>query len=407
MAVIVKYLLDEFWIATLKASLMLLFVGAFCHYFACAWYAIGAEGGWVLNVASLHPVHVYCLSFHWVFSLFTPSPPPAQIKATNLKEELFLIFLLMCGLVLFTSFMGRMTANVTSAVHAAAGLAASRSHLHMFMEQNHVSRELSNQIMSVANHHKYSEPCLRLDQVEAFKGLPGNLSIQLRFEVFSSTLCAHPLWARLLKSHATPVASMCGKAITEVMVQKDEDVISVGMQATKMFFVRVVHNPGCAALEYFPGDWGDQHDNDVQPTCGSHDTFKREPSSGGVDLHGKGSVQNLASHHKQRYVLHMETGVPIDEGEWFGEASLWLVKNSGAAKRGTSVIHEGTVTATCCCELLQLDAAKFREVLREEPTLIKTLQPYAQGFANAIHNAAHMELWGNEAEIQELLDKVF
>jgi len=165
----------EIWIAALHSAEMLILIFLFCHYFACGWYALGISNGWVLFSCITEPFYLYCISFHWVFSLFTPCPPPRQVGAVNLREQLFLILQLFCGLVLFTSIIGRLTANVTVAVKATVALREKHSAFKRFVEQNAVSRQLGKDILVCMRRRKPVHPWLKLEQIEALKDYQSNL----------------------------------------------------------------------------------------------------------------------------------------------------------------------------------------------------------------------------------------
>jgi len=212
LAVLKYYLFSEFSLAALSATEMLMFVSCFCHYFACAWYSLGNPDGWVKNAKVVDEFYLYCLSYHWVFSQFTPSRPPPNVKASSLREEVFVIFLLFCGLLVFTAFVGRMTANVSVAIQSVCQRKKERRRLLDFMGKNHVSRQLGNRILNWATHHyKPVAPWVKLGEIDTLKSLPERLMLQLQFEVFTPILSTHPLWAQLVESHPAVVAKVCCK----------------------------------------------------------------------------------------------------------------------------------------------------------------------------------------------------
>jgi len=282
-----------------------------------------------------------------------------------------------------------MTAQVTMAMQTVSQHTKSRGQIALFMSQNDISIELGKQILLYVKRRKPVHPWMRLDGVESLKHLPDQLMLQLHFEVYSPILGTHPMWAQLLDSHPTGVAKVCCQAVSEVSMKAGDALFHQGVLATKMFFVRKVHDSGDEALMYYPAEDGKEHGQNT------HDTSTQ----------GRMSV---LEDHVVHYHVYLKHGISIRKGEWFGEHALWLVQDVCTAGKEVPVLHHGSALAIEACELMAIDAIKFRGILPEHPSLLQELQPYAKRFATTIQGAvACVDLWGKADEIKALLHEPF
>merc|ERR1712137_1284081 len=84
-----------------------------CHVVACLWYGVGSnshpEDNWIAKMPRRDPTmtHLYLAAFHWAFAQFTPSN--TIYHPQNVTEEAVNIAVLICGFVVFSSFVGLVT----------------------------------------------------------------------------------------------------------------------------------------------------------------------------------------------------------------------------------------------------------------------------------------------------------
>merc|ERR1712190_706659 len=99
--------------------------------------------------------------------------------------------------------------------------------------------------------------------------------------------------------------------------------------------------------------------------------------------------------------------VVIMEGEWCGEAALWMASDiHDAARAGADEAcrYTKTVIAKLACEIIELDADKFRIVARRHPTSLDELRRYAQLFSASL---LPDEEGLPPAEVEYLVQQVF
>eukprot|EP00811_Abedinium_folium_P018071 NODE_2699_length_2163_cov_14.545187.p1 GENE.NODE_2699_length_2163_cov_14.545187~~NODE_2699_length_2163_cov_14.545187.p1 ORF type:complete len:592 (+),score=118.73 NODE_2699_length_2163_cov_14.545187:165-1940(+) len=342
-----------------------------CHFVGCSWYAIGTIGydghleeTWVASLedddASMF--FRYLNSFHWAFAQFTPSSSPYHPR--NLREELFNIFLLFFGFVVFSSFVGSVTSTLTMLRDRSTLEAKQQKLFRQFITSNNVSWQLGHKISTFRTHRrrKTAERVLERD-VLYLSNMPESLAVELHCEVFAPILTAHPLFLHCLRWWPEFFREVCHCCASQRLLKLREEVFFDGNEATMVVFVI------CGTFYY------------VALTQPQH-------VSNSLDLE-----QN-----------HLEDGVQLpippsfSSGEWLCEAALWMTYK-----------HGGTLTAQGDSDVVLVDALKFHKVASRHPAARHRLQVYAHEFdrCSASITALNLDLFGSRIQVEDVLDGTF
>jgi len=211
------------------------------HFVACGWYGIGSlEGGdkhWVeIHLEDTEFVYRYGTSFHWAVTQFTPAS--MEVAPTNAIERAYNIFVIFGGLLMFSSVISSMTQAQLYIQKISAAQKQQRQAVQRYISANSVSIELSTRILLFLK-RRWAGVKKQLNEkdVEAFSGLPENLIMSLRVEVFTPTLLGHGIFAFLQEMDMHSFSMICHMAISEESVLQAEDVFHVNAPGTHMYFV--------------------------------------------------------------------------------------------------------------------------------------------------------------------------
>mmetsp|Transcript_3900 Transcript_3900/g.8513 ORF Transcript_3900/g.8513 Transcript_3900/m.8513 type:complete len:457 (+) Transcript_3900:2-1372(+) len=369
--------------ALLAVCNMLFLVGLLCHYIACSWYAIGkwSRGfepeGWIdaLDEVDAGTLHRYLVCFHWAWAQFTPAPPPTYSTPTNVAEEVFAVVLLFFGLVMFSSFVGSVTATITNARRLSEERKLEAVLLRRYFSDNKVSIRTGNKVLKYVKMQQHKRTGVLESDVKSLCHLPHSMMNDLRVEVFEPVLSQHPLFRQLKRMHAATLQKLCTTALTEVVLGREDEVIHYGKLAQKMFFVRRGsrgHAP--VVMDYFAG-----------PTS----VGRRAPNA------------------------------RVRAGSWCCEVSLWLAAGPSPkhgkvrsaeefSESSEAWRHRGRLVVRQQCEVLELHAPRFRVVAMEHPLAIKDFRRYAEMYIKAMSQDQQdlIDVWGmDQEEMQDIVDR--
>lgn len=396
-------MIPEFVIALFSVFKLVFCVSIFCHFVACAWYAIGTVGvddlttTWVGDLISSNAtmMHRYVVSFHWAFAQFTPAPPPAGTSPTTLREEAFVVSLLIFGLVVFSAFMGSVTANLTAAKTDTMKRARQAHLFRQYVRDNRVTIELAHRILSfVRQRHHAAVRTVAEDEVEALKNLPLSLRSMLDLELFAPVIITHPLFSQLKESHGATFREVCETAFIRTVLKTGDDLIRHGTEATKMFFV-------CERRRTSAASFSALNSRRKLGAYGSADVLDYFPAH---------PVRRDDSRlHRGRSKTRPVDGVPagcICEGEWICEVALWMTWRIGDQEE--SWRHTCSISARRWCEVLEMDVKTFQTAATHHDTAFSRLRAYARHFAAGIEECSeNLEIWGSIREATDMVTLAF
>mmetsp|Transcript_41016 Transcript_41016/g.92025 ORF Transcript_41016/g.92025 Transcript_41016/m.92025 type:complete len:832 (+) Transcript_41016:42-2537(+) len=377
--------------ALLAVCNMLFAVGLICHYIACSWYWMGIwserhdESSWIhsLDAVDAGELHRYLVCFHWAWAQFTPAPPPAYSTPVNLMEEVFAVFLLFFGLVMFSSFVGSVTATITNARKEAEERKLEAVLLRRYFRENRVSIRTGSRIVTYVKMQQHKRVGVLETDVIALRHLPHTLMNSLRVEVYEPVLSMHPLFRSMKQMHAATLQKICTLTLNEVVLGAGDEVIHYGKPAHKMFFIRKgAKELPATVMEFYPGPL---------------------------------------------FSCSQRSRATISTGSWCCEVALWLAaappqaqgltQEFGGAKTiltsdefeqtAEAWKHRGRIVVTAQCGVVELDASRFRVATMEHPLAIRDLRKYAHKYIDMIGEelSEWIDVWGSSEQITEILEK--
>jgi len=312
------------------------------HYICCGWYYLGsntqietAPYRWLSSVpypqydsAQLGEqkmsdatwIYQYLTSLHWAIAQFTPGPQ--NIQPQNAFERAYVIFVLLFGMIVFSSFI----ASVTQARMQLTKLMSKCDReiwlLRKYCRQHTISMELTYKmkryvdLVVIPNYSKLSQ-----GDVTLINKLSLNLRQNLNTELFSQHVRLHPFFLKLQEVGHSAMVSVCNEACEMLSFARGDVVFYGGMKANRMFFCTG------GALDYIP----------------------------------------IHSH------LYDELRVP--KGHWCSEAVLW-----------TKWTHQGQLQASIESGAVGVNGSKFRAALCPHGFVMGFVRAYGRAFCAALSN---------------------
>jgi len=211
-----------------------------CHYVACLWVWVAYNhvgGTWLRHLdGDENPLHHYMASLHWSLTQFMPAP--MDIGPTNATERCFAICIVLCACVVFSSFVGGITAKITEIRQLKQAEIAKEEHLRRYLSVRGVSFATGHGIWTFLKKNKSgAQKHICEADVEVLDQIPTSLRMKLRREVFGSSLLNHPLFPKLGDCDSRLITSLCYEAMTELPVKPLQEVFVDEEVAQGMYIV--------------------------------------------------------------------------------------------------------------------------------------------------------------------------
>merc|ERR1712232_1290706 len=271
----------------------------------------------------------------------------------NLYERWFSLFVLLCGLGMFSSFLSSISSLMTHLRNLNAEKHNENQSVRRYIMQHDLSIELGSAITRFLKQNRRTSGRRRLIErdVNAFKLLPEGLHMKLHWEVFEPAVLAHPLFHSLNNIDHTGLVEICHRSIEEIQIMAGHELFYYGQQATHMYFV------SSGSLEFFPSRIGSQP-------------------------------------------------IELSTKQWACEMVMWM-----------SWIHRGTmVSGSAHTELFVLSATAFHSNITHREAAFEQCRRYAKmyitkilslndGADNDCDEGYHMatDVWGTIDDIQEIV----
>jgi hypothetical protein len=312
------------------------------HFFGCGWYGIGCldDGplSWIdeLEKTDASMLTRYLIAYQWSLSQFTPSSTE-YVPANNL-ERFYALLMLFTGLVLYSAFLGNVTAIVNHARAEASNKMLQGSMLRNFLTDNDVSGELAHAITLFLKGNRVAMQKTYESEVVLIQQLPRHLREELHYEVYSPVLCKHRIFQVVDDHLRSCLMQICHSAVHEKSLERGIEPFHYSKTGTCMYF------PISTTLHYFAG-----------------------PDEG----------------H-----LFVATPAIIELGGWTTEAPLWMQWQ-----------HRGLLSAHEQCDVVELPSYKFCKVVAHHGLALPALRHYVNVFATrtmqAITDGVNIDdLWG-------------
>lgn len=322
------------------------------HYVGCVWYWIGMQDidipqrRWTGALPYDYKgekfidspwLFQYFTSLHWAIAQFTPGPHPVQPQ--NVTERVFSVFVLLFGLVIFSSFIAGVTQARMQLNKMMSKLDRDVWILNKFCQQHGVSRQLTVrmkryiELVIVPQFHKLNVP-----DVALLPKLSAHLRAQLNNELVSQTLCIHPFFGHLRKHHDAAMNGVSNQCIENFPLARGDVAFGSGLVASKMYLV------SDGELEYIP--------------IGAN-------------------------------VNDPENVLLVVKGRWVSEAVLW-----------TQWVHQGQMQASIESRAMLVDSAKLRSELVKLGLVMGFVRKYGAAFISRLNFMAQ-EAGGMPSDLQD------
>lgn len=305
------------------------------HVIACMWCFLGhatspdtdftwmdlSTGSLEGSYSQLGQTYQYLSAMHWALTQMTPGS--MQVFPVNSNERVFNIFCLLCGLLVFSTLVSSISANVAQIKMQMQASREEMEKLDRFLERSQIEPDLRMQVTKqVKVRLLYRRP-----QVVKDMGMLENLSMPLRSEL-QLALCNphfldHPLLHFLSTFDRRLWAEVCFDCVDFTVLAATDTLFIFHAQADGMHFV------ARGALQYT------------------------------VDASFQGS--------------HGKPSEKVGPGDWLSEAALWCQwRHVGCAE---------VRSATAPCEVLLLKAAELIPTLKRGSGLVEQVfWAYARSF---------------------------
>jgi hypothetical protein len=308
------------------------------HYICCGWYMLGSNDSierpnyrWLTAVPypqynyprdqriSDSPWHYqYLTSLHWAIAQFTPGPQ--NIQPQNSAERAYVIFVLLFGMVVFSSFIASVTQARMQLNKMMSKFERDNWLLRKFCRQHNISRELQTHmkryidLVIIPNFHK-----LTMADVVLLPKLSSHLREQLNTELTSQHLVVHPFFKQLQGMNRAVMSHVCNQALDQLSFARGDVAFSGGVIARCMLLVT------SGVLDYIP----------LHPQC-----------------------------HEER---------KVSAKHWACEAVLW-----------TKWTHQGQLQASIESTAMAINGVKFRTVITENGFVMSFVRTYGLRFCEGL-----------------------
>lgn len=325
-------------LSVIKLSVLLLLC---CHMIACIWWGLGkshpeGEISWIEyhGFEDEDLGYKYLSSLHWTLTQFTPAG--MEVYPHNSVERGFSVVVLLFALLFFSSFLSSITSAMTRLRQLNALTTQQFSLLRRFLKQCQVSPELSSRIKRFLEHRvKAQKSRIQEQDVQILVLLSTPLFQELREQRYKPIVCKHPFFDRYCSIEAYAMRQACNSAINMMALSEGDMLFNAGDKCEQMIFVvdgQLLYHWEDNQAEYFSS------------------TPARERTS-----------------PQPQY---------LDEGDWCGEACLW-VKNW---------VYVGHMRASAISNLLVIDPEKFVSVTLKYAKFMHKIARYAQSFVDDLNS---------------------
>ncbi|CAJ1342687.1 unnamed protein product [Effrenium voratum] len=213
------------------------------HIIACCWYAVGAGGketgaaNWLsrMELETSSFSESYVASLHWSLTQFTPATN--NVAPANAEERLFAIFVILLAMGAFSSFIGSITATVTSLRSIQAEKVKQHNQLLQFFVERNMSTDLYNNVTETISRGRF-EVRLTEQEVDLVQRLPERFKMQLHEELYLPSLLHLGFWPpRARSQEAQLLRRICHDAMSERVVKPGEDMFIPGTDCNSAYIM--------------------------------------------------------------------------------------------------------------------------------------------------------------------------
>jgi len=359
------------------------------HWIACLWFGIssGEADGWVQrffeNDATVEDQ--YLTSFQWSVSQLQGS---TDIYPVNTKEYIVSIIVLLCTLLIFSSFLSSIT-NTMQQLHTLSAEAhREQFEVRKFLRDHQISMKLAVRVKKFVD-WRTSAKLTPENDVAMIKVLPMQMLVDIHQEIRAPVITQHFFFSTLQTVFPRVLRQLCHEAVDQVIFSISESIFFAGDACNHMYFAAKGH------LRYHLGivyDAEATHAFSPQrsprksstSTCPSIRTSGNSLAGGTTRLSGRsasgksvaGRVRCTSEDEDGRVHTSAEQGeFIVQENEWLSEPVLW-----------TYWEHHGDLRAVSNVVVFRLSACSFAETLLVHPSANVQAVIYARGLIEDLNN---------------------
>jgi len=356
-------------VAKVLASLIM-----FGHILACAWYGLGTNKGWIDKDDTMRDaskMYKYLTSLHWSFTQFHGA---MEVNPKNDMERFFAIIVLLWAFIIHSCFVANFTNMIIQIASYTEERTTKTRTLRSFLKDHTVTMKLGRQLKrhldrSLIRKQKQENEAALLSMFG--DDLMQELSTELRLPV----LTTHPMFQEYQFGFPRAMVRMCHQAVSEVFLLEDDVLFYTGDVAHHMYFTMD------GEMRYF-----------ITHAILDHGGVERQARSF-RKTNVRNSVQN-------RGMLGLSTflrtsganAAPPDVADtvevtsvlpstWISEAALWM-----------RWVHMGDFQAFMDTRILMLNAARFEELILDQPGAHPVARQRALDFENACRNGGGADI---------------
>eukprot|EP00928_Gymnodinium_smaydae_P026929 TRINITY_DN20989_c0_g1_i1.p1 TRINITY_DN20989_c0_g1~~TRINITY_DN20989_c0_g1_i1.p1 ORF type:complete len:918 (-),score=134.97 TRINITY_DN20989_c0_g1_i1:176-2929(-) len=313
-----------FILVTVLKLLLLLF--ALNHFLGSTFFAIGTLSrsnglpSWITfyRITERTFWFKYGTALHWSLTQFTPAS--IELQPQNEYERFYSIFVLVIGLVIFSSFVSSITSSMAQLRTMSEDKSKQFWLLRRYLRQRRIDSNLSFRILRYVEYAcQANSSSVPEAKVWVLKLLSAQLRDELQYQVSFSCLLQHPFFLRASLIATATMNRLAGQALSTIQLAAGDTRFTSGIPATEMITV------SCGTLQY--AKIGEEAEA----------------------LLGRCTV--------------------VDKGSWICEAVLW-----------TEWFHLGSLQATSEVSLVAVDRKAFEEAFSRDPLAHSMANEYAEAF---------------------------
>jgi len=327
---------------------MLVFIIMTNHMIACAWYGlatldIDSADGWVaINMPpDASTGYLYATSLHWSLTQFTPAS--MEITPKNVSERVFNIIAIIMGMVLFSSFVSR----ITNTMNYLRALDFENTKQFVLLQSYFRKHGLSTSLCVRIRGHldaylAEKRKDIKETDIKLLSHMSASLRIELHYETFMPKVRHHPFLREYDTNFAHSMQRICHLAAGQSSLYGGDVLFNRDDVCSKMYFLH-----------------------------------------GGLLMYDL-TNRRAGGFSKSRSQIEVKP-TEVTEGEWLAEAALWA----------QTWAHPGQATAHGLCTCVTISVGQFHAAVRENRVATVASAIYAGIFVG----------WLNTVSISQLTDR--
>mmetsp|Transcript_93815 Transcript_93815/g.280006 ORF Transcript_93815/g.280006 Transcript_93815/m.280006 type:complete len:770 (-) Transcript_93815:26-2335(-) len=297
------------------------------HYIACFWFGLSSgitdtDQTWVsINLVEKGKsdlAYCYTSSLHWSLTQFTPAS--MEVVPQNAYERAFNVVVIICGFVIFSSFVSSITGAMNHIRNINARALEQDAIIRQYFSENNIHHTLASKVWTFVRQKRVSGKRLRIEELPILQQLPLRIRDELRQEMYTPHLIQHPILRVYSRLCPSAIRKVCITALSEVSLLSGKELKIPEGGTTNMIFVLI----GCLEYHLFTTDG---YDDEECPR--------------------------------------------VESGGWACEAAIWA---------DSTEVDGHFIAAPGGADLLLLNAEAFRSIAREYADGLDVLVKYSKAF---------------------------